>query len=134
MAFQLSVGTRDAELDAIETTIGTAAKLKIFTGAQPANCAAANSGTLLATLTLPSDWMNTAAAGSKTLAGTWTGTAVAAGDAGHFRITDSGETTCHVQGDITITGNGGTMTMDNINIASTQHITVNTFTLTAGNA
>lgn len=40
MAYQYSVACRNASLDAKETTIGTAAVLKIFSGAEPANCAA----------------------------------------------------------------------------------------------
>ncbi len=43
--------------DAIETDVGTSEILKIRTGVQPANCAAAESGTVLATLNSPSDCM-----------------------------------------------------------------------------
>jgi hypothetical protein len=50
MAIQLSVGVRNAMLDAVESTIGTSAVLKIRTGAQPATVATADSGTVLATL------------------------------------------------------------------------------------
>jgi hypothetical protein len=57
MALQLSVAVRNAMLDAIETAIGTSAVLKIRTGAAPASVATADSGTVLATLTLPSDWL-----------------------------------------------------------------------------
>lgn len=54
MTVQLATSTRNAMLDAIETDAGTSAILKIRTGAQPANCAAADAGTVLATLNLPS--------------------------------------------------------------------------------
>ena len=47
MALQLSVAARNALLDAIETTIGTAPYLDIRTGAQPADCAQADAGTEL---------------------------------------------------------------------------------------
>src|SRR5690242_774200 len=57
MAIQLSTAVRNARLDAIESAIGTAAVLKIRTGAAPADVATADSGTVLATLTLPSDWL-----------------------------------------------------------------------------
>lgn len=57
MAVQLSTSVRNAMLDAIESTVGTAPILKIRSGAQPANCAAADSGTVGATMTLPSDWL-----------------------------------------------------------------------------
>ncbi len=65
MALQLSAAVRNAMLDAIETTIGTSAVMKIRTGAPPASVATADSGTVLATLTLPSDWMAAASSGSK---------------------------------------------------------------------
>ena len=47
MAVQLSVTSRNARLDAIETNIGTNPVLDFRTGSQPANCALANSGTQL---------------------------------------------------------------------------------------
>jgi hypothetical protein len=134
MALQLSESSRNARLDQIETTIGTAAKLQIRTGSAPASCAAADSGTLLAELTLPSDWMAAASSGSKAKNGTWSGTASAAGTAGHFRLKDNGGTTCHLQGSCSATGGGGDMEFDNTSIANGQTITVNTFTLTDANA
>lgn len=135
MAIQLSVAVRNAMLDAIETTIGTAAVLKIRTGAQPADVATADSGTVLATLTLPSDWWAAASSGSKALSGTWEDTSAdATGTAGHFRIYASDGTTKHIQGSITATGGGGDMTLDNTSIASAQDVKVTTFTFTAGNA
>lgn len=63
MAFQFSTAARNAALDAIETTAGTAPTLTIRTGSVPANCAAARAGTVLATLTLPSDWLTAASNG-----------------------------------------------------------------------
>jgi len=71
MSIQLAVSTRNARLDAIETDAGTSAIMKIRTGAQPASCAAADSGTVLAQLDLPSDWMAAASGGSKAKSGTW---------------------------------------------------------------
>lgn len=134
MTFQLSVAVRNAELDAIETTIGTSAVLKIRTGSPPANCAAADSGNVLTTVTLPSDWMNAASGGTKTKLGTWDQlTAALAGTGGHFRIYESTATTCHQQGTVTITGGGGDMTVDNNVLAVGQEFTVTGFTLTAGN-
>lgn len=135
MAFQLSVSTRNAALDAIETAIGASAVLKIRSGAAPANCAAADSGTVLATLALPADYLAAASNGSKSLSGTWQDTSAdATGTAGHFRIYANDGTTCHIQGSVTITGGGGDMTLDNTSIASGQQITVTSFTITAGGA
>lgn len=135
MALQLSITARNARLDAIETTIGTAPILTIRTGAAPADCATANSGTVLATLTLPSDWMANASSGSKAKSGTWQdASADNAGTAAHFRIHDSTGTTCHLQGTVTATGGGGDLTLDNTNIAAGQTVTITSFTLTDGNA
>ena len=135
MSVQLSVSVRNARLDAIETTIGTAAILKIRTGAQPANCATADAGTVLATLTLPSDWLAAAASGSKAKSGTWEdATADATGTAAHFRIYDSGGSTCHLQGSVTATGGGGDMTLDNVSIATGQDVVITSYSLTDGNA
>ena len=135
MSVQLSVAVRNARLDAIETAIGTSAILKLRSGSPPADCGAADSGTVLATLSLPSDWMADAASGSKAKSGTWQeASADAAGVAGHFRIYKSDGTTCGIQGTVTITGGGGDMTLDNTNIAAGQQVTITGFTLTDGNA
>lgn len=135
MAVKMSVAVRNARLDAIETTIGTSAVLKIRTGAAPANITDADSGTVLATLSLPSDWMAAAAAGSKAKSGTWEDTSAdAAGTAAHFRIYASDGTTQHIQGTVTATGGGGDMTVDNTSFAAGQSFTVTAFTLTDGNA
>jgi hypothetical protein len=99
MAFQYSAAARNAALDAIESTIGASPTLEIRTGAAPANCAAADTGTVLAILPLPADWMAAAAAGVKALLGTWQDTSAdAAGTAGHFRIKQGA--TCHLQGSV----------------------------------
>lgn len=131
---QLSVTLRNNRLDAIETTLGTTPKLQIRSGAAPANCAAADAGTLLAEITLPSDWMAAASNGSKAMVGTWSVAAVAAGTAGHFRLKDSTGTTTHLQGSITATGGGGEMELINTSLAIGQTVTVGGFTLTDANA
>lgn len=130
MAFQFSTALVNATLDAAETAVGASAVLKIRTGAAPATVADADSGTVLATLNLPADWMAAASARSKVKSGTWEDlSADAAGSAGHFRIYASDGTTAHIQGSITATGGGGDMTLDNISIAVSQTITITGFTL-----
>ncbi|WP_316168958.1 MULTISPECIES: hypothetical protein [unclassified Bradyrhizobium] len=104
---QLSVAVRNARLDAIETTVGVGAKLQIWSGAMPANCAAAATGTKLLEDTLASDWAAAASGGSKVLNNTpITGSGLpAAGagtQAGYFRITDSSGSTCHEQGTVSV--------------------------------
>lgn len=135
MALQLSATVRNAMLDAIETGVGTSAVLKIRTGAAPANCATADSGTVLATLSLPSDWMAAASGGTKSKSGTWEdASADNTGTAAHFRIYASDGTTVHAQGTVTVTGGGGDLTVDNTSITAGQVVTITSFTFTAGNA
>src|SRR5215813_2143581 len=133
MALQLSTTVRNARLDAIETTIGTSAIMRVRTGAAPADCGTADSGTVLATLNLPSDWMAAASSGSKAKSGTWQDTSADnTGTAAHFRIYDSGGTTCHIQGTVGL--GSGDLIRDNTSIASGQSVTITTFTLTDGDA
>lgn len=133
MALQFSTAARNASLDAIEATIGASPTLELRTGAPPANCAAADSGTVVATLPLPSDWMAAASGGAKAILGTWQDAAAdAAGTAGHFRV--KAGATCHMQGTVTATGGGGDLTLDNPALAVGQQVTITAFTLTAGGA
>ena len=135
MAIQLSTTVRNARLDAIETAIGASAIMKIRTGAQPATCATADAGTVLATLSLPSDWMAAASGGVKAKSGTWQDTSAdATGTAAHYRIYATDGTTCHIQGTVTATGGGGDMTVDNTSFATGQSVTINTFDFTEANS
>lgn len=134
MTLQYSTAVRNAKLDAVETAIGASAVLKIRTGATPANCGAADSGTVLATCNLPADWMAAASGGTKAKSGTWEDlSADNTGTAAHFRLYASDGTTCHAQGTVTLTGGGGDMTVDSTSFTAGQVFTVTGFTLTAGN-
>jgi len=135
MAIQLATSTRNARLEAIETDTGVSAKLMIYTGSMPANCAAATTGTLLAEFDLASDWAAAASGGAKALNSLpLSTTGAAAGTAGYFRLFKTDGTTCQMQGTITATGGGGDMTLDNTSIASGQAVNVTGFTITDGNA
>lgn len=137
MAVQLNVTTRNARLDTIESTNGASCALEVRTGAQPANCAAASTGTILATINLPADWMAAAGSGQKALAGTWQdASADNTGTAAHFRVYNSQATkdgtTCFMQGSV---GQGsGDLSVDNASFVAGQSFTITAFTLTDGNA
>ena len=134
MAFQMSTALRNARLDAIETLVGTSAKIKIFTGSKPANCAAADSGTVLATWNLASDWAAAASGGSKSLSSTpLSTTAGASGTAGYYRLYASDGATCHMQGTVTAVGGGGDLTLDNPNISNGQTVNITSWSITDGN-
>lgn len=128
MTVQLAESIRNGMLNFIETDVGTSAVLKIRTGAQPANVAAADSGTVLATLNLPSDWLAAASGGEKAQSGTWEDTSAdATGTAAHYRIYASDGTTQKVQGSVTATGGGGDLTVQNTSFAAGQAFTITGF-------
>jgi hypothetical protein len=142
MSIQLSTTVRNARLDAIETSISTSAKLCIYTGSAPANCAADTTGTKLVEYDLASDWAAGASAGAKALSSLpLSTTAAATGTAGYFRLFTSGQSVapgaskpCELQGTVTATGGGGDMTLDNTSITNGQTVNITGFTLTDGNA
>jgi len=128
MAFQEGVLLRNSKLNAVNTNLGATSTLKIFSGAEPVNCAAADPSGLLATITLPASPFGTASAGAIALAGTWSVAASGAGTAASFRIYDS-SANCAFQGNVTTD-----LVLNNTNIASGQTVTVTSFTITSGNA
>lgn len=135
MTLQLSVAVRNARLDAIETAAGTSPLLRIRSGAAPANCAAADAGTVLAELALPSDWAAAASGGTKAKSGTWEDlSANATGTAAHWRLYDSTGSTCHAQGTCTATGGGGDMELSTTSIVAGDVVQVTGWTFSEGNA
>jgi len=131
MTIQLSVAVRNGMLDAIETTIGTSAVIKLRTGSPPANCAAADSGTVVATISLASDWMSAASSGSKAFSSTplEDSSADNPGTLAHYRVYASDGTTCGMQGTITATGGGGDMTVDNTSVTAGQDVKITSWTI-----
>lgn len=102
MPVQRSVSARNAALDGMETGFGSGAKtIELRTGVPPANCAAADTGTVLATISVPDDFMAAASGGSKSGTGMpWTDpSADATGRCGHYRLKNGA--TCHDQGLVT---------------------------------
>ena len=138
MTVQFSVPLRDAQANQMESTLGAAPILEIRTGTKPANCAAANTGTLLLQQALPSDWLTASSNGVVSKNGTWALTSlpgITEATAGHFRIFSAGSpSVCHVQGDCGATSSGADMELDDVTIAASQSVTVNSFTYTRGNA
>jgi hypothetical protein len=130
MTIQLSDTVRSAMADAYETSIGTAPSIEFRTGAPPATCATAASGSLIATIVCPSDWMGAASAGVKTLLGSWTVAASGSGTIGHYRIKQGA--TCHEQG--TVGTSGSDINLDNNAVLVGQVITITAKTFTQGGA
>lgn len=132
MALQWGTGLRNNMVNQYESTVGTSAYIKIFTGAAPADCQTATSGTLLVNIALPSDWFTAASGGTSSKSGTWNGTAAAAGTAGHFRLYNNGTTTCFEQGAVSTSGSD--LNLDNTNIASGQTVTITQWDRSLGGA
>lgn len=137
MAIQFNVATRNARLDAIESTNSTSCSLEVRTGSPPATCATAGSGTVVSTINLPSGWMADAASGSKAYTATWQDADMdATGTAGHFRVynnqTTKDNTTCFMQGTVGV--GTGDLQVNSTSFAPGGTFTITQFTLTDGNA
>jgi hypothetical protein len=111
---------------------GTAGTINIFTGAPEATCETADSGTLLATLTLSTtafaNAVDNGAGGATATANSITGTtASATGTAGHFRAKSSA-------GTVIIQGTCGTAAADLILsgtlLTSGQSVSISSWTVT----
>jgi hypothetical protein len=122
--------TANFGLDQIyDTKFPASSTLLIRTGAV-AGAENADSGTVLATITLPASPWAAAASGSKAKQNAWSdSSADNTGTAAHYRLT--GTTTTNIEeGSVTATGGGGDMTLDNTSIAAAQVVTISTFTRT----
>ena len=108
-----SIAGLDALLDELDT--GGAGTIEFRTGAPPATCESADSGTLLATLTLnvtafqgATDGTDKATANANSITSETNATA---GTAAHFRA-KNGSGTVIIQGDVTSTSGGGDIELD----------------------
>lgn len=130
MTVHSSVAVRNAMLDAVEATIGASPVLKIIAGTMPSATADADAGTVLATFTLNSDWAGAASGGIKTITGVpYQDTAAdASGEASHWRLLDSSGT-CHLQGDVTATGGGGSMTLASTSLTLSGLVQITSWTM-----
>lgn len=134
MTVQASEVIRNARLNAIESAIGTSPILRIYSGIAPSNCAGSATGTLLAQMTLPSDWLGSASGGNISKLGVWEdASANTTGEAGYFRIYNSAGSVCHMQGSVTLTGYAGELMFDDISFVLGDPVTIATFVITDGN-
>jgi hypothetical protein len=85
MSLRKNTALRNAQGDALGALFNSGT-LKIYTGAQPASANDAASGTLLATINIPSTAFGAASSGMISKSGTWSAVAVADGTAGWARM------------------------------------------------
>jgi hypothetical protein len=132
MALQYSTTLRNAMLDAVTAAAGSGALLKLYAGTEPASCAAADTGTLLGTLTCGST-LAPAASGGVLTANTITNdsAADATGTATYFRLCTSGGTVV-LQG--TVGTSGADVTIATTSVVANVIISCSSFTLTAAGA
>lgn len=129
MAIQYSTTHRNNALADITTQAGTTAYLLLYTGAAPANCAAAATGTLLASIALPNPIAAAPSAGVLTLSAITAVPAAATGTAGYWRIcTSSAGTTCVAQG--TVGTSGADLNFVSTLFTAGQSVGVSSFTIT----
>jgi hypothetical protein len=128
----LAAAARNAAADAVVDLVDAGAgagTIKIYSGAIPATGDTAESGTLLATVTLADPAFGSAAAGVATGTDPASVNAVATGTAGWFRLEDS--TGANVfDGDVTATGGGGTMTLSTTSLVSGSPVDITSLTVT----
>jgi hypothetical protein len=129
MAVRLSAALANALADQIDTTLGNAGTIKIYTGSQPATADTAVGGaTLLATFTLGSPGFGAASGGVITLSGTpLTVAAAATGTAGWFRLATSGAAAV-LDGSVGTSGNQ--INLNTTSITSGVNVTITSGTIT----
>ena len=139
MTIQQSPLLRAALGNAFKNTFGVSPTLNIYDNSAglPSDTSTTPPGVLLATITLPSTWLaiNSGVAGEFDIAGTWSGTAIASGIAGYYRLncaTGDNAGAVMEQGTCGMTGTSSDMIMDNTNIATGQNVTVAAFTRVFG--
>jgi len=127
MALEYSVALRNARLLEIQTVIGSAGLLKIFSGAEPPNCGAPDPSGLLLAVNLPFPFI-TVNNGSTILQGNWNGNTIGVGTCQCFRMYDASNN-CHVQGSIP----NDMVVTPSASVVVGQPCQVVTFSVTAGN-
>lgn len=127
---------RASRADAIATRAGNGALLRLYSGAQPADCeTAVGSQVLLAELTCGTPFAPSSVAGVLTVGAiTQDASANADGVASFFRIVQSNGTTVVMDGSVSAVGGGGDLQLASTRILTGQPVQVSPFVWTEGNA
>lgn len=128
MTVKLGTSARNAAADAIAALLNNGT-FELRTGAPPTNPGDADSGTLLGAPTFGATAFGSASTGVATANALGDDTAVASGDAGHFRAKSSGSTVI-AQGTAGNSGDSPDFTLDNKAIVAGGTISVSALTLT----
>lgn len=132
MTIRLSATLANARGDTISATVGASGKVRIYSGTQPANVAAAITGTILAELPLSATAAGATANGVTTFnAITTDSSADNTGTATHFRVLQSNGTTGHIDGSVGTSG--ADMNLNTTSIIAGGPVAISSWTLTDGN-
>ena len=101
---------------------------RVLTGTQPA-AGGAETGTLLATITIPTPAFGAASAGVVAKAGTWSTTASASGVAGYLRVV-SADTNSFFDLNISETGGGGEAIINDQDIVENGNVVITALSIT----
>lgn len=132
MATRVPDAVRNAMVDAVVDRLdagAAAGKVRIYTGAQPADADDAASGTLLVEIPLPDPAFGAAAAGSAAANAIAAAAATQAGNAGWFRALDSDNNKV-LDGSVTATGGGGDMELNTVALVAGVDVDITTWTVT----
>lgn len=128
MTLDLNNAFANIVLDLYDTHFPAGAILELRTGGV-AGAENPDTGTLLASITLPATPWAAAAAGSKAKQGVWSDVGLAAGSIAHYRLHNAADTR-REEGTVTATGGGGDATVDNVVVAVGQVVTVSSYVRT----
>ena len=130
--FKYSTKVRNARLDAIRTVIGPAPIMKFFARRESPLVEDSDPQGLLAEIHLPHTWLNPASNSVITLDGNWQGRARETGIIRSFRLFDK-KGYCHLQGSVSLPGQGGDLILSNTSVVPGQQVTVDAFTIVSSN-
>ena len=133
MALGYSTTLRNAQLNQITSTAGSAALLRIYQGTKPAIGGSDGSSTLLAQLTMGTPFAAAASSGVLTLGTITNASAVATGTAQWARIQTSGGTQVIDMTVSTQAAGTGDLQLNDTSIVNGGTVAVSSATITAGN-
>lgn len=125
-----SISIRNAQLQALEDTVGPSAVIRLCGGPLPSDVGTFDGGASLAKITLPQDWANVAD-GTLNKEGVWQTNATITGSPTHIKLYQADGVTPHMQSEIT-TGAGGIITISGSSVTAGQAVRINDFSIMAG--
>lgn len=131
MAIQYSLTHRTAAMSTLNTDIGINAVIKLFSGAAPANCGTADTGTLLVQFAGNATAFGSAASQVLTAGAVASVTAAASGTPGYFRIYPSAATTTNAVTQGTVGTTGTDMILTAATVTAGQTCNFSSLTVTA---